>query len=149
MTKFYTGERDVPLICWHITAANSSSFCVLVLFFIYLGIFYLAGNIYSVWACFNMTCCSYYFSFISLIPKEIFFTSQIFDFFSLSLFSFFPLFQQLLKVLDEVGQLLFFLECLELKFLIILALVQYTWIKKLISNWHLEEKVFIFVYPSG
>lgn len=86
--KFYTGERDVPLMGGNITAANSTFFCILVLFFMYLGIFYLAGNIYSVQVYFNMTCCCYYFSFISLIPKEIFFTNHIFVFLSLSSLSF-------------------------------------------------------------
>lgn len=64
------------------------------------------------------------------------------------LVSLFPFIPNILAESIEAGQLLFFPGCLELSFLIILAVLQYTWLAKLISVWHLEYKTFIlFILP--
>lgn len=90
-------------------------------FFLCSSVFYIAVNLYSLRVCFSMTCHSY-FIFISLTPKEIFFTDQIFLLPAPCLF----FVMHLLEVLEKVGWLLLFLGCLELRFLKILAVVRYT-----------------------
>lgn len=135
-TNFFPGKRGVPLMCGNLTATNSTSFLC-------SSVFYIAVNLYSLRVCFSMTCHSY-FIFISLMPKEIFFTDQIFLPPAPCLF--FVI--HLLEVLEKVGWLLLFLGCLELRFLIILAVVWYTWLRKLMGIWHLEYKTFIlFTLP--